>query len=90
MVLAHGHSLLTHTHTHTLRALPPSHPPTSCCSSALWVGGLKHTPEGDLDYGQDFFGRPAFLTVSGQLNGAASILAGGVTEQVERGALESL
>ncbi len=26
-------------------------------------------PEGKLDYNQDFFGRPTFLTVSGQLNG---------------------
>ncbi len=27
------------------------------------------TPEGRVDYGEDFFGKPAFLTVSGQLNG---------------------
>lgn len=27
------------------------------------------TPEGKLDYTQDFFARPAYLTVSGQLNG---------------------
>lgn len=27
------------------------------------------TPEGAVDFSQDFFGRPAYLTVSGQLNG---------------------
>lgn len=27
------------------------------------------TPEGKIDYAQDFFGTPAYLTVSGQLNG---------------------
>ncbi|WP_068467153.1 asparagine--tRNA ligase [Candidatus Protochlamydia phocaeensis] len=27
------------------------------------------TPQGKVDYTQDFFGKPAFLTVSGQLNG---------------------
>jgi hypothetical protein len=37
--------------------------------SASWVGGLKRTAAGDVDYAQDFFGRPAFLTVSGQLQG---------------------
>ena len=26
-------------------------------------------PDGSIDYGQDFFGKPAFLTVSGQLEG---------------------
>jgi asparaginyl-tRNA synthetase len=43
-----------------------------CCAlpcSALWVGGIKRTAGGDIDYSQDFFGRPAFLTVSGQLQG---------------------
>lgn len=34
------------------------------------VGGLKRRPgSAALDYSDDFFGRPAFLTVSGQLNG---------------------
>eukprot|EP00892_Ulva_mutabilis_P000692 jgi/Ulvmu1/10623/UM066_0002.1 len=34
------------------------------------VGGLKRRPgAAALDYSEDFFGRPAFLTVSGQLNG---------------------
>ncbi|KAF6256808.1 hypothetical protein COO60DRAFT_1702131 [Scenedesmus sp. NREL 46B-D3] len=37
--------------------------------AALWVGGIKRTAAGDIDYSQDFFGRPAFLTVSGQLQG---------------------
>ncbi len=27
------------------------------------------TPDGAIDYSQDFFGKPAYLTVSGQLNG---------------------
>ncbi len=30
---------------------------------------LPKTPEGKIDYSQDFFGKPAYLTVSGQLNG---------------------
>ena len=35
-----------------------------------WVGGLKRGEDGrSVDYKQDFFGRPAYLTVSGQLNG---------------------
>lgn len=34
---------------------------------ALIVGGIKRTPGGDVDYTQDFFGKKAFLTVSGQL-----------------------
>lgn len=29
------------------------------------------TPEGKIDYTKDFFGKPTFLTVSGQLNGEA-------------------
>ncbi|MGE5528951.1 MAG: asparagine--tRNA ligase [Patescibacteria group bacterium] len=32
-------------------------------------------PEGGVDYGRDFFGRAAFLTVSGQLNAEAYALA---------------
>jgi len=31
------------------------------------VGGLPQTTEKQIDYAQDFFGSPAFLTVSGQL-----------------------
>lgn len=33
------------------------------------MGGIKRTPGGEVDYSTDFFGRPAFLTVSGQLQG---------------------
>jgi asparaginyl-tRNA synthetase len=31
-------------------------------------GAIPHTPEGRTDFTRDFFGREAFLTVSGQLN----------------------
>mmetsp|Transcript_39235 Transcript_39235/g.54481 ORF Transcript_39235/g.54481 Transcript_39235/m.54481 type:complete len:605 (-) Transcript_39235:57-1871(-) len=34
---------------------------------ALVVGGIKRTPEGKIDYTEDFFGKKAFMTVSGQL-----------------------
>lgn len=33
------------------------------------------TPEGEIDYSKDFFSTPAFLTVSGQLNGEIYALA---------------
>ena len=36
--------------------------------STLDQANLPRTPAGDIDYGQDFFGRKAHLTVSGQLN----------------------
>jgi asparaginyl-tRNA synthetase len=36
--------------------------------STLDLMNLPRTPEGKLDFTQDFFGREAFLTVSGQLN----------------------
>jgi asparaginyl-tRNA synthetase len=36
--------------------------------STLDLANLPRTPEGGIDYGADFFGKPAFLTVSGQLN----------------------
>jgi len=36
--------------------------------STLNLANLPRTPEGKVDYAQDFFGREAFLTVSGQLN----------------------
>ncbi len=36
--------------------------------STLDLANLPRTPEGAVDFSQDFFGRPAFLTVSGQLN----------------------
>jgi asparaginyl-tRNA synthetase len=36
--------------------------------STLDLTNLPRTPEGKIDYAQDFFGRETFLTVSGQLN----------------------
>ncbi len=36
--------------------------------STLDLANLPRNPEGGVDFEQDFFGRPAFLTVSGQLN----------------------
>jgi len=36
--------------------------------STLDLANLPRTPEGQIDYAQDFFGREAHLTVSGQLN----------------------
>ena len=36
---------------------------------------LARAPEGRIDFAQDFFGREAFLTVSGQLNIEAHCLA---------------
>src|SRR5215510_13147345 len=43
--------------------------------SALDFANLPRTPEGRVDFAQDFFGREAFLTVSGQLNIEAYCLA---------------
>lgn len=37
--------------------------------TTLDVGNPPKTSEGKVDYAQDFFGRPTYLTVSGQLNG---------------------
>ena len=37
-----------------------------CCRRRT-VGGLLRTPEGGIDYGQDFFRTPTFLNVSSQL-----------------------
>src|SRR5438034_6207027 len=36
--------------------------------STLDLANLPRTPQGEIDFSQDFFGRDAFLTVSGQLN----------------------
>ncbi len=36
--------------------------------STLDLANLPRTPDGAVDYAQDFFGKPAYLTVSGQLN----------------------
>jgi asparaginyl-tRNA synthetase len=43
--------------------------------STLDFTNLPRTPEGKVDFAQDFFGREAFLTVSGQLNVEAYCLA---------------
>jgi asparaginyl-tRNA synthetase len=43
--------------------------------STLDLANLPRTPEGKVDFVQDFFGREAFLTVSGQLNIEAYCLA---------------
>ena len=43
--------------------------------STLDHHNLPRTPEGKVDYTQDFFGREAFLTVSGQLNVEAYCMA---------------
>ncbi|MFC0117379.1 asparagine--tRNA ligase [Pseudoalteromonas xiamenensis] len=37
--------------------------------STLDMNNLPRTDKGDVDYSEDFFGKEAFLTVSGQLNG---------------------
>jgi asparaginyl-tRNA synthetase len=36
--------------------------------STLDLANLPRTPDGAIDFSEDFFGRPTFLTVSGQLN----------------------
>src|SRR6516225_963337 len=43
--------------------------------STLDLANLPRTPQGQVDLAQDFFGREAFLTVSGQLNVEAYCLA---------------
>src|ERR1041384_3498148 len=43
--------------------------------STLDLANLPRTPQGHVDFAQDFFGREAFLTVSGQLNVEAYCLA---------------
>jgi len=43
--------------------------------STLDLANLPRTPEGKIDFSQDFFAREAFLTVSGQLNVEAYCLA---------------
>ena len=43
--------------------------------STLDLSNLPRTPEGKIDYAQDFFARETFLTVSGQLNVEAYCLA---------------
>lgn len=36
--------------------------------TTLKMDALPKNPQGNIDYAQDFFGKPAYLTVSGQLN----------------------
>ncbi len=43
--------------------------------STLDLANLPRTPEGKVDFSRDFFGREAFLTVSGQLNVESYCLA---------------
>jgi asparaginyl-tRNA synthetase len=43
--------------------------------STLDLANLPRTPDGKIDFTQDFFGRETFLTVSGQLNVEAYCLA---------------
>ena len=43
--------------------------------STLDLTNLPRTPEGKIDFSQDFFGRETFLTVSGQLNVESYCLA---------------
>ncbi len=43
--------------------------------STLDLANLPRTPEGKIDFSQDFFGKPAYLTVSGQLNVESYCLA---------------
>jgi asparaginyl-tRNA synthetase len=43
--------------------------------STLDMANLPRTPEGKIDFSQDFFGKPAYLTVSGQLNVESYCLA---------------
>jgi asparaginyl-tRNA synthetase len=43
--------------------------------STLDLVNLPLTPEGKIDFSQDFFGRPAYLTVSGQLDVESYCLA---------------
>ena len=43
--------------------------------STLDVNNLPRTEDGKVDYKEDFFGKPAHLTVSGQLNGETYAMA---------------
>lgn len=38
-------------------------------AKARVVGGIQRKEDGSIDYSKDFFGKPSYLTVSGQLNG---------------------
>src|SRR4029077_8152060 len=43
--------------------------------TSLNLRNVPHTTEGNVDWQQDFFSRPAYLTVSGQLEGEIFALA---------------
>ena len=43
--------------------------------TTLDLKDVPKTPDGDVDFAQDFFGRPTNLTVSGQLNGETFAMA---------------
>jgi asparaginyl-tRNA synthetase len=43
--------------------------------TSLNLRNVPHTAEGNVDWQQDFFSRPAYLTVSGQLEGEIFALA---------------
>ncbi|MBR5618294.1 MAG: asparagine--tRNA ligase, partial [Clostridia bacterium] len=45
--------------------------------TALDPDNLPRTEDGKVDYSEDFFGKPAYLTVSGQLQGEAMAMAFG-------------
>lgn len=45
--------------------------------TTLDLENLPHTEDGAVDYSKDFFGKSAFLTVSGQLQGEAMAMAFG-------------
>lgn len=75
--LRHGLSFAIHHYFHT-HGFYYLHTPIITASDAEGAGELfqvttlphdapPRTPEGTVDYAQDFFGSPAFLTVSGQL-----------------------
>ncbi|MCL2367025.1 MAG: asparagine--tRNA ligase [Oscillospiraceae bacterium] len=70
------------------RGLVCVHTPIITCSDAEGAGEMFHVttldidspprnPDGGVDYAEDFFGKQAGLTVSGQLNGEAYALAFG-------------
>ena len=55
----------------TLPSSPPAtaRAPARCSGSQLWTPkNPPLTEDGQVDFSQDFFGKPANLTVSGQLN----------------------
>ena len=58
---AHSKAWCCDGHTHT--------DPSKVLCSGRHSGGLYRTVQGAVDYSRDFFGRPAYLTVSGQMQG---------------------